>query len=282
MQITRYITVGILAVAALGAAIPSTAFADSGLERIKQAGVVKLGIAPEPPYAVMGADGNVSGADPEIAKEVFEKLGISKLSASVVDWGALIPGLMASRFDIVATGLFVRPERCKAVLFSQPLLCTSEGFLVKKGNPLGLHSYQDILEKKAKLSAVGGGAEERRALSIGVSRENVLGVSDIFNAAELLKSGRVDALGFPDITLNAILDRVGASEFEIVTELPGEPIQCAAAAFKPQDRDLRDQFDEEVEKLKQSGRFAEILKANKFDPMLVSKTNRDTLCEAKN
>ncbi|MCV9999361.1 ectoine/hydroxyectoine ABC transporter substrate-binding protein EhuB [Pararhizobium sp. YC-54] len=258
----------------------TAAKAEDAIERLKAKGVVEIGIAPEPPYAIIGADGLLTGADPDISRAVFKGLGVGDIKANSVDWGALIPGLIASRFDIVATGLFIRPERCKAVAFSQPLLCTREGFLVKKGNPLGLHSYDDLAPKNAKISTVGGGAEEKQALAKGVSRANLMSVSDIFNSVELLKSGRVDVIAFPDVTLRAAMERAGGDDFELVSDLEGEPIQCAAAAFRKDDTALRDAYDEQIDKLKQSGQFDQILAKYSFDPKLASATNRDELCKA--
>lgn len=89
-------------------------FAQDALDKIKAKGVVEMGVAAEPPYSDLQADGTLTGADPDVARAVFAELGDIKLNANVVDWGALIPGLMANRFDAVATGLFIRPERCQA------------------------------------------------------------------------------------------------------------------------------------------------------------------------
>ena len=36
---------------------------------------------------------------------------------------------------MVSAGLFIKPERCAAVIFSEPDLCDVEAFAVKKGNP---------------------------------------------------------------------------------------------------------------------------------------------------
>ena len=48
----------------------------------------------------------------------------------------MIPGLQARRYDLVSGGLFINPKRCGAILFSEPVLCTEEGFLVKEDGSL--------------------------------------------------------------------------------------------------------------------------------------------------
>lgn len=257
------------------------ALAEGKLDAIKSAGAIQMGVATEPPYSELKADGTLTGADPDVARAVFAELGDIKLEANVVDWGALIPGLMAGRFDAVATGLFIRPERCQAVLFSQPVLCTSEAFIVRKGNPKGITTYEALVKSDAMFSSVAG-AEEKRALDLGMPSDRMMVVPDIFGAVDLLKSGRVDVIGFPDLTLQSAMKQLPEGEFEIVTNLAGEPIQCSAAAFSPKDRELRDFFDAGLAKLKESGKFDEILTGYGFDPKLAGEIDRTALCGAEN
>ncbi len=66
---------------------------------------------------------------------MFEKLGIKDLEASIAEYGAMIPSLQAGRVDAITAGLFMKPERCNAVAYSEPILCDAEALLVPKGNP---------------------------------------------------------------------------------------------------------------------------------------------------
>ena len=91
--------------------------AQTALEKLQQDGTVKIGLAQEPPYTMFSASGEPTGAAVDVARAVFAKLKVNKVTADVVDWAALIPGLQARRFDIVSTGLIIRPQRCTAVRF---------------------------------------------------------------------------------------------------------------------------------------------------------------------
>ena len=51
---------------------------------------------------------------------MFAKLGVKKVDAVLTEWGALIPGLKAGRFDVIAAGMYITPERCKQVAFADP------------------------------------------------------------------------------------------------------------------------------------------------------------------
>lgn len=80
----------------------------------------------------------------DVAREIFKRLGVNDIVASISEYGAMIPGLQAGRFDVVTAGLFMKPERCAAVVYSEPVLCDAEAMLVKKGNPKGFKSYEDV------------------------------------------------------------------------------------------------------------------------------------------
>ncbi len=126
--------------AALILAVPVPALADK-LDDLKSQGFARVAIGNEPPFTAVGADGKVSGAAPDVARAVFQKLGVADLEASVSEYGAMIPSLQAGRVDAVTAGLFMKPERCNAVAYSEPILCDAEALLVPKGNPKGFKSY---------------------------------------------------------------------------------------------------------------------------------------------
>jgi polar amino acid transport system substrate-binding protein len=270
-------------VLALGLADASThqVLAQTKLDKIKSSGEIQMGVALEPPYSEVKTDGTLTGADPEVTRAVFAEIGKINLKANVVDWGALIPGLMADRFDAVATGLFIRPERCKAVVFSQPLTCTREALVVRKGNPKKVTSYKTLVASNAMFSSVSG-AEQKIALDAGMPENRIMVVPDIFGSIELLKSGRADVIGYPDVTLRHALTLLPPGEFELVDGLVDLPISCSAAAFAPNQKALRDFFDAGIVKLKQSGKFTEILAKFNFDAKLNESTSRTALCAAEN
>lgn len=271
----------LIAAVGLACTLALPAAAQGKLDEIKSSGVIQMGVAIEPPYSVLSPDGTLTGADPDLVRAVFSELGDIDLNANVVDWGALIPGLLANRFDSVATGLFIRPERCEAVLFAQPVLCASEAFIFREGNPKGVTTYAELVASDAMFATVAG-AEEARALELGMPTERMMVVPDVFGAVELLRSGRVDIIGFPDVTLIEMMKLLPEDEYDLLTGLEGEPIQCSAAAFSRDNRELRDFYDEGLARLKESGRFDEILVSYGFDPTVTAKVDRTMLCGAEN
>ena len=278
---------GAVAASVLGVAaslfMGGSAQAAGKLEQLKEQGFARIAIANEPPWTEVKADGKVTGAAPEVARAVFAKLGVPEIVASISEYGAMIPGLQARRFDAVAAGLFIKPERCKAVIFSQPDLCDAESFAVKKGNPMGFNSYADIAKSKtAKVGAPGGGTEERLALEAGVPRDRVIVVPDAQSGIKMLQDGRIDVYALPILSISDLLAKANDPNLEMYAPVKNTPVYCAGAAFRKGDEDLRDAYDKALAALKKSGEFAKIVEPWGFSGEAPNLTSREKLCGMPN
>ncbi|AUW45504.1 ectoine/hydroxyectoine ABC transporter substrate-binding protein EhuB [Rhizobium leguminosarum] len=280
MKIRYLLSAASLSVLLVTAAAPASA-ADDKLEQLKEQGFARIAIANEPPFTAVGADGKVSGAAPDVARAIFEKLGVKEVVASISEYGAMIPGLQAGRHDAITAGLFMKPERCNAVAYSEPILCDAEAFALKKGNPLKLTSYKDIADNPdAKIGAPGGGTEEKLALEAGVPRDRVIVVPDGQSGIKMLQDGRIDVYSLPVLSIHDLMAKANDPDLETVAPVVNAPVYCDGAAFRKQDVALRDAFDVELKKLKESGEFAKIIEPYGFSAKAAMSTSRDKLCAA--
>ncbi|OQM76407.1 ectoine/hydroxyectoine ABC transporter substrate-binding protein EhuB [Pseudaminobacter manganicus] len=271
-----------LALSTLLAATSTGLADDAKLEQLKKQGFARLAIANEPPYTAVAADGKVSGAAPDVAREIFKRLGVPDVVASISEYGAMIPGLQAGRFDVITAGLFMKPERCAAVAYSEPVLCDAEALLVKKGNPKGFKSYEDIAkDETATVGAPGGGTEEKLALNAGVPRDRVIVVPDGQSGLKMVQDGRIDAYSLPVLSINDLMKKANDPNLEVVAPVVGAPVYCDGAAFNKNDTALRDAFDVELAKMKESGDFAKIIEPYGFSAEAAKSTTREKLCSAK-
>ena len=270
-------------VAALMSVGAGPAAADDGkLEALKEQGFARIAIANEPPYTAVGADGKVSGAAPDVARVIFERLGVKEVVASISEYGAMIPGLQAGRHDAITAGLFMKPERCSAVAYSEPILCDAEAFAVKKGNPLKLTSYKDIADNPdATIGAPGGGTEEKLALEAGVPRDRVIVVPDGQSGIKMLQDGRIDVYSLPVLSIHDLISKADDPNLEVVAPVQGAPVYCDGAAFRKGDEALRDAFDVELAKLKESGEFAKLIEPYGFSAAAAMSTTREKQCAAQ-
>ena len=81
-----------MACAAIGLAASAQA---TTLDTIKENSRIRIGYANETPFAFTETDGRVTGESPEIAKVIFQKMGIKQVDGVLTEWGSLIPGLRA-------------------------------------------------------------------------------------------------------------------------------------------------------------------------------------------
>ena len=257
--------------------------ADAKLEELKKQGFARIAIANEPPWTEVTTAGKVTGAAPEVARAVMKKLGVPDIVASISEYGAMIPGLQARRFDMVAAGLFIKPDRCSAVIFSQPDLCDFEAFAVKKGNPTGVTTYAQLgKDKKVKVGAPGGGTEERLALENGVPRDRVIVAPDGQSGINMLEDGRIDIYALPYLSLSSLLKKAGKSaDLEIIGPVKNTPIFCAGVAFNPKDTALRDAYNKVLEEMKKDGEFAKIVEPWGFKAQPATMVTTEELCSRK-
>ena len=257
---------------------PLPAAADK-LDDLKAQGFARIAIANEPPFTAVAADGSVSGAAPDVAREIFKRLGVPEVVASISEYGAMIPGLQARRHDVITAGLFMKPERCEAVAYSEPVLCDAEAFLLPKGNPKGFKSYADIAaDPTGTIGAPGGGTEEKLALDAGVPRDRVIVVPDGQSGLKMLQDGRIDVYSLPVLSISDLMAKSGDANLEMFAPVVGAPVYCDGAAFNKDDTALRDAFDVELAKMKASGEFAAIVEPYGFSAAAAMSTSRAALC----
>ncbi|WKC38981.1 ectoine/hydroxyectoine ABC transporter substrate-binding protein EhuB [Ectopseudomonas chengduensis] len=221
----------------------------STLDKVKDSSSVRIGYANETPFAYTALDGSVTGESPEIVKKIFERMGVEKINPVLTEWGSLIPGLRASRFDLIAAGMYITPERCKQVLFTDPHYQLPDTLLVKTGNPKDLHSYEDIAKSGAKVAIMSGTVNLGYARSAGITDDQILQVPDTTAQLQAVRAGRADAAVGTQLTMKGLADK-GGDSVEAIAEFKDDPAHTGygALAFRPEDKDLRDAVNAELKK----------------------------------
>jgi polar amino acid transport system substrate-binding protein len=224
------------------------------LERARDDGIT-IGIANERPYG-FEEDGRAVGEAPALATEIFDRMGIDDISFEVVDFGALIAGLNADRYDVIAAGMFVTPERAEQVAFADPDYCATTAFAVPTPNPRELRDFSTVTSTGTRLGVLSGAVEEEYASRSGVPASQVESFPTTPDLFDALRTGRVDAVALTSITVR---DQVSALDgFEatpgFVPVIDGEEqLGCGAFAFRQDDRAFRDAFNVELAAMQDAG-----------------------------
>ncbi|MFI6682506.1 ectoine/hydroxyectoine ABC transporter substrate-binding protein EhuB [Streptomyces sp. NPDC050485] len=268
-------------VALTGAAACSRVPQGDALARLTSRGTVRLGIAGEVPYGYVNDQGAFTGEAPELAKVIFKRLGIDRVQPVATDFSSLIPGLNSQQFDVVSAGMYINKDRCAQVLFADPEYQMLDAFIVRKGNPKGLHTYEDVVRAKARFATGTGYAEIKYATAAGYPEQDIVILQDQVAGLNAVESGRVDVFAGTALTVREVVKKSSKAEAtEPFAAVVGgkKKIDGGGFAFRPTDAALRDAFNTEIHRMKQSGELFRILRPFGFTQAEMTTLTAKELC----
>lgn len=239
---------------------------ETTLERARREGVIRVGFANESPYAYATPDGKLTGESVEVARAIFQALGIPEMDGVLTEWASLIPGLEAGRVDAITAGMFILVERCEQVLFADPDYSIKDALIVEAGNPFDLHTFEDIAANPEVTVGTGAGySSVEQMKAVGVTDDQMVLFPDGPSGIAGLQAGRIDVWTSTAPACNILLQNANDPNLELADPfeppvIDGKPIvNYGAVAFRYEDLDLREAYNEELATLKESGELLEIL-----------------------
>lgn len=200
------ITAGLLA-------LSTQAFAQTALEQVKQAGVLKIGTeGTYAPFTFHDASGALVGFDVEIGAAVAKQLGVTPEFVEG-PWDGLIAGIDANRYDVVINQVGINADRQAKYDFSEPYIA-SKAALVVRGDNTDITSFETLAGKKSAQTLTSNFG--KLAESYGAE---LVGTEGFDQSVALVIQGRADA------TINDSL-----SFFDFKTQQPDAPVKIVATA----------------------------------------------------
>ncbi len=202
------------------------------------------------PWTYHDASGQLVGYDTEVAKGIAEYLGVEAVFVEG-EWDGLLAGLDAGRYDIMANGVDVTPERQEAYDFSIPYAYNRTAVITRTDSTID--SMDDLAGKTTANTISSTYAEV--AESYGAK---VTGVDDLNQTFELLRTGRIDA------TLNA--EVVFYDYMEVHPDAPfkiaciDDVVHEVAIPVKKGENSaaLLEKINEAITEMSESGRLSEL------------------------
>ncbi|MPV38281.1 transporter substrate-binding domain-containing protein [Georgenia subflava] len=221
------------------------------LEQLQEDGTITVGFAGEAPYSFQEG-GELTGATVALHERIWGELGIDNVEGQQAEFGQLIQGLNAGRFDVIAAGMSILPERCEQASFSDPEFMYTTALMVEEGNPLGLSDMQSIADADGvQMAAMTGAIESTYADSLGLE---TLQVGNPQDGMDAVVNGRADVFALTGISLNWMADNNPDAPVEVtesfVAVIDGEEqVGAGGTVFRDADTDLRDAYNEELAKI---------------------------------
>lgn len=240
-------------------------------------GYLTVAIFNEPPYTKLEPDGTVTGAEPDVLRAVLARFGIDDIKGERVEYESMIPALQAGRVDVIAAGLFMKQSRCAEVLYTEPVIVSTESFAVPPGNPNGLTSVKDVLDKPDLQVAVLPGSFEQGILEqAGVPEDQQVIVRDNVTGVESIGAGRADAFFLPTLSLEGLAE--DNDDFEVTDIIEDAPKTGSGAAFEKSETEAVAMYNKELARFKQTPEFTDIMNQWGFDPEAVKGVTSEELC----
>lgn len=101
------------------------------IDSIKKRGKLQVGFASFVPWAMRDKQGNWVGFEIDVANKVAQDLGV-RLELIPTAWDAIIPSLIAGKFDVIIGGLTITPQRQEQVDFTAPYSTSGQGIAASK------------------------------------------------------------------------------------------------------------------------------------------------------
>jgi len=120
---------------------------DGSFKRVLREGIV-IGIADDFPFTYQDSKTKeMDGLDVKVFRMVTKLLGIEKVSWQIVQFDAMIPGLVSKRWDVAADNIHENPKRLAVIDFTSPAYWYGSSLAVHKGNPKSIHASADLAGK---------------------------------------------------------------------------------------------------------------------------------------
>jgi polar amino acid transport system substrate-binding protein len=228
------------------------------LAEIQKRGKVIVGTeaAFEPFEYVEG--GKIVGYGADLLAEVVKDMGV-QVEQLDLPWQGILPGVLAKKFDFIATSVTITKERSEKYLFTLPITEFKQGILVRKDR--GYKSLKDLDGKIAGTQLNSAGEPPSEDMSNWLKAKGGKGFTEIkkyvgFPECYLeVANGRIDGCVQAKVNLGVIVKK--QPDLYAIVDCPDEicPTMYFGWVVRPEDKRLRDQIDKTILRLHAEGKL---------------------------
>ena len=250
-----------LAIAILftASAVGTAVSAETTFDKIKKSGQVTVGTeAAFPPFEFV-QDGKIVGYGKDILDIIIADLGV-ELNQLDLPWQGILPGVLAGKFDFVATSVTIKPDRAKQFAFTVPI---GEGttWIMKRKGDTSIMSVDDMAGKVVGTQLASGNEDASKAFEADMKARGLDGFGELKLFTSYPEVTLALANGTLDVAVQnlpnlAVIIQKQPDLFELVG--PITDISYFGWVTRPEDTDLRDYLSEQILKIRDSGKIDEL------------------------
>jgi arginine/ornithine transport system substrate-binding protein len=209
---------------------------------------------PYEPFEYKNENGELTGFEVELADAMCKEIQ-AECEFVIQAWDGMIPGLVARKYDAIMSSMSITPERAERVLFSDPYYITPGGWFARNDFDTDV---TDMEAMKGKVVGVQRGTTMDTYVTENMS--GIVTIKRYTTADDMvldLEGRRLDVV-FVDYPVGeqTILSKDGFKEV-------GEPVKLGegvGVAMRQRDKDLAEQVNAALKKLKEDGTYDAIMK----------------------
>ena len=257
-KITSLATAGFIACATM-ISIGGQANADSVLEAVKAKG--KITVATEVAYPPMEylEDGKVVGYGKDILDLIVADMGV-ELEQLQLPWDGILAGVLAEKYDMVATSVAIKEDRVSKYAFTRPL-AVADTMLVKRHGDDSMNDLDGVNGKIIGVELGSSQAQEVEAVDAKLKADGKAGFAEIrgFKSTDdmrlALAGGQIDIGTIPSFSLGSMQKQRPDTFAKLINIGSGTLFAWVA---HPNGADLRDRVNESLMRLEKDGTLAKL------------------------
>ena len=232
----------------------SSVFAETTLEKIKRTGKVTVGTeAAFPPFEFV-EDGKIVGYGKDILDYIVAEMKV-ELNQLDLPWQGILPGVLAGKFDFVATSVSIRAERAKKYAFTVPI-AEGTNWVMKRSGDASINSPDDLSDKVVCTQLASGSEKATKEWEEDMKSRGLEGFKELKlftahpEATLALANGTCDAQTQTVPNL-AVVAKKQKGVFKLVGPITGKTYM--AWVTRPEDTDLRDYLSSKILEMRDKG-----------------------------
>lgn len=187
----KIITLLIVLMLMAGCAAKVESTEDESLNEIIERGVFTIGFTDYPPFGMIN-EGEATGFDIDMAKEVSKRLGVS-FDSKYIDWDSKQFELENENIDAIWNGFTITEKRAEEVTFTNPYFDNHIVMMSLKGNKF--NSLQDLSGKIVGVELQSSGQTALEDMSdVNDSIKELMKFTGVSEALMALKTGGIDVI----------------------------------------------------------------------------------------
>lgn len=254
-----FVSLALITTLAVGAAGCSKQSSNSSSSS-SSAKVVKIAVVNDAkPFTYIDANGEASGYDAEVLKEVSKKLTKYKFEFNGMSQSALLLGVESGKYDLGTCHFYKSPEREQKYLFPDEPFGLSDLKIVTKKDRNDINTMDDLVGKKlepipandARYTVIKEYNEKHPDKQVNLQSIEALNTADSF---KLIASGQYDAAVYPSAAFPAV-----QKSLNLDVKLTGTVTKVPTYfVLNKKDNELKTDIDKVLKELKADGTLSKL------------------------